>query len=84
METPPEHDVYPLRCKLVQLCWYCNVDSTAALLEYKASLPSNKRGSIAALSRQRFLDVYHNKALILHDTIDALDRSAPANYRQPR
>ena len=52
--------------------------STPALLEYKATLPSNKRGSIAAESRQQFLEVYQNKALILHDTIEALERCVGA------
>ena len=57
--------------------------STPALLEYKATLPSNKRGSIAAESRQQFLEVYQNKALILHDTIEALERCVRLEHSMP-
>ena len=48
--------------------------SSPAVLDFKCNLPSVKRGCLPTSMRQQFIEVNQNKALILHDTLEALDR----------
>ena len=52
----------------------CYIFSSPAVLEFKASLPSAKKSGLTSELRQGFNEVYQNKALILHDALEALER----------
>ena len=49
--------------------------STPAVIEYKNKLPSNKKGRMAQEMRQRFAEITEEKALMLHDALEAKERS---------
>ena len=48
--------------------------STPAVLEYQASLPSNRVGALAREQRQKFVEVTEEKALMMHDALEAKGR----------
>ena len=49
--------------------------STTEVLKYQATLPSNKAVLLSADMRQRFAEVGEEKALDLHDALEANERS---------
>lgn len=50
------------------------VFSTPAVLEYQASLPSTRVGNMANDQRQKFSEVTQEKALLMHDALEAKER----------
>ena len=48
--------------------------SSAELLEHVASLPINKVGGMPLEMRHRFAEIGEEKALVLHDTLEAVER----------
>ncbi|XP_071110840.1 coiled-coil domain-containing protein 60-like isoform X3 [Haliotis cracherodii] len=48
--------------------------SSPQLLEYMASLPSNRHAGMTTESRQKFSEILEDKALTLHDILEQMDR----------
>ena len=48
--------------------------STPAVLEYQSKLPSNRATYMTSEMRQKFREVNEEKALILHEALEAKER----------
>ena len=65
------------QCKLLY-GWFLPVPqsnfSTPAVVQYQNQLPSNAKGVMLVGMRQRFSEVSEERALLLHDVLEAVER----------